>query len=148
MEIEILSDDDGYCAKTPDLPMLYGCGETEHEAVIMLKREILSLRDDLIDDDNLTQEWLEIREQVVRIAEELKAEIRNCLTCAHAPPLENWESGITSRGKPFKQMICPRLCLHAWRRKPSPLIIRWRDGRLFKKHDQNFTDCFAHSPKK
>ena len=53
-------DGDGYIARTVDLP-LYGNGDDVIDAVDMLKREIVSLYDDLMEDDNFTDEWLKIK---------------------------------------------------------------------------------------
>jgi len=54
------SDADGYIAKTLDLPV-YGYGDDHDEAMDNLKKEIESLYDDLVEDDNLTDEWLKIK---------------------------------------------------------------------------------------
>lgn len=54
-------DDVGFLARTTDLP-LYGHGEDPIEAVQMLKREIESLYNDLMDDDNFNEEHLRIKE--------------------------------------------------------------------------------------
>ncbi|UCD86675.1 MAG: hypothetical protein JSV01_02540 [Desulfobacterales bacterium] len=52
--------DQGFLARTPDLP-LYGYGEDRMEAIDMLKREIESLFDDLLENDHLGVEWLNIK---------------------------------------------------------------------------------------
>jgi hypothetical protein len=62
-------DGDGFTARTIDLP-LYGHGDDPKESIEMLKREIESLYDDLIEDDNFSDEWLRIRRFLVeRITE-------------------------------------------------------------------------------
>jgi hypothetical protein len=43
-------------ARSPDLP-LYGVGESYQDAMDMLIREIESLYDDLVNDENVTAEW-------------------------------------------------------------------------------------------
>jgi len=54
-------DADGFIAKCPDLPTLYGYGDDKDEAINNLKFEIDSLYEDLMKDDNFTQDWLEIK---------------------------------------------------------------------------------------
>lgn len=56
--ITVEPDEDGFIAKTIDLP-LYGYGDDREEAINELKHEIESLYDDLMTDDNFTEEWLE-----------------------------------------------------------------------------------------
>ncbi len=53
----IESDDEGFIARTIDLP-LYGYSEDPIEALQNLKYEIESLYDDLMEDNNFSQEWL------------------------------------------------------------------------------------------
>ncbi len=53
-------DEYGYVARTAEIP-LYGTGDTPEEAVQMLKREIESLYDDLLENDQFTEEWLRIK---------------------------------------------------------------------------------------
>jgi hypothetical protein len=57
-------DGDDFIAKTIDLP-LYGHGGDPVEAIEMLKREIASLYRDLIDDEELTEDWLRIKSFLV-----------------------------------------------------------------------------------
>lgn len=54
-------DGEGYIARTLDIP-LYGYGDDPVEAVNTLKSEIESLYDDLMEDNNFTEEWLKIKE--------------------------------------------------------------------------------------
>jgi hypothetical protein len=54
-------DGEGFIARTLEMP-LYGSGEDAWEAVDALKWEIESLYDDLMQDDNFTDEWLRIKE--------------------------------------------------------------------------------------
>jgi len=60
LEIIIEQDEGGFIARTTDLP-LYGYGEDRIEAIEMLKREIESLYEDLTEDDNFSDEWIEIK---------------------------------------------------------------------------------------
>lgn len=60
LEIIVEPDDEGFLAKMTDLP-LYGCGDDRIEAVDMLKREIESLYDDLMEGDNFSEEYLKIK---------------------------------------------------------------------------------------
>jgi hypothetical protein len=53
-------DDDGFIARTHDLP-LYGYGEEPFEAINNLKYEIESLYNDLMEDDNFTEDLLKIK---------------------------------------------------------------------------------------
>lgn len=70
LEILIEPDDYGFLARTPDLP-LYGYGEDRMEAIDMLKREIESLYEDLMEDDNFSDEYLRIKDF---LSKKIKAE--------------------------------------------------------------------------
>lgn len=59
-------DDDGFIARCPDLP-LYGFGDDRIEAIEALKNEIESLYDDLMKNDNFTEDWLQIKEFLSKI---------------------------------------------------------------------------------
>ncbi|MFH1674320.1 MAG: hypothetical protein ABIF87_12965 [Pseudomonadota bacterium] len=54
-------DDDGFIARITDIP-LYGYGDDPVEAIDALKCEIESLYDDLMEDDDFTEEWLAIKD--------------------------------------------------------------------------------------
>jgi hypothetical protein len=54
-------DEEIFLARALEIP-LYGQGEDVVEAVDSLKCEIESLYDDLMEDDNFTDEWLKIKE--------------------------------------------------------------------------------------
>ncbi len=58
--IVVEPDDEGFIARCADLP-LYGYGDDVIEAVGNLKFEIESLYDDLMEDDNFTEDWLRIK---------------------------------------------------------------------------------------
>jgi uncharacterized protein YqgQ len=60
LDVLVEPDDQGFLARTPDLP-LYGYGEDRIEAIDMLKREIESLFDELLEDNHLSEEWLNIK---------------------------------------------------------------------------------------
>jgi len=53
-------DGESFLARTLEIP-LYGHGEDFIEAVDALKSEIESLYDDLMEDNNFTEEWLKIK---------------------------------------------------------------------------------------
>ena len=53
-------DGDGFLARTVDLP-LYGYGEDPVDAIDILKTEIESLYNDLLEDNNFTDDWLRIK---------------------------------------------------------------------------------------
>lgn len=53
--------DDGFIARITDVP-LYGYGDDPVEAIDALKCEIESLYDDLMEDDDFTEEWLTIKD--------------------------------------------------------------------------------------
>ena len=53
-------DGDGFIARTTDLP-LYAFGDDTVEAVDSLKHEIESLYNDLMKDDEFTEDWLRIK---------------------------------------------------------------------------------------
>ena len=54
-------DDGGFIARITDIP-LYGYGDDPVEAIDALKCEIESLYDDLMEDDDFTEEWLAIKD--------------------------------------------------------------------------------------
>ena len=54
-------DDGGFIARITDIP-LYGYGDDPVEAIDALKCEIESLYDDLMEDDDFTEEWLTIKD--------------------------------------------------------------------------------------
>lgn len=60
LDIVVEADEDGYIARTVDLP-IYGNGDDPIEAIDMLKREIESLYDDLMSGDDFTEDWLKIK---------------------------------------------------------------------------------------
>ncbi|MBI5603503.1 MAG: hypothetical protein HY879_09105 [Deltaproteobacteria bacterium] len=53
-------DGTGFIARTTEIP-LYGHGNNPEDAVEMLKREIESLYEDLMEDDEFSEEWLNIK---------------------------------------------------------------------------------------
>lgn len=57
IDVIIEPDDDAFIARTIDLP-LFGSGSDRIEALDMLKSEIESLYEDLIEDDLFSEEWL------------------------------------------------------------------------------------------
>lgn len=60
LDIIVEPDDGGFIAKTSDLP-LYGYGDDREEAIANLKIEIESLYDDLMEDDQFSEEWVRIK---------------------------------------------------------------------------------------
>ena len=54
-------DDEGFIARTIDFP-LFGYGDDRIEAIEALKSEIESLYEDLMEDDNFTEEWKGIKD--------------------------------------------------------------------------------------
>ena len=60
IDVILEPDGNGFIARTPDLP-LYGYGEDIVDAIDMLKEEIESLYDDLMEDDNFSKDWLRIK---------------------------------------------------------------------------------------
>lgn len=59
-------DDEGYIIRTIDLP-LYGYGDDAIEAIENLKYEIESVYDDLMEDENFSDEWLRYKRYLSRI---------------------------------------------------------------------------------
>ena len=57
LDVIVEPDGEGFLARTPDLP-LYGYGDDRIEAIDMLKREIESFYEDLIQDDGFSSEYL------------------------------------------------------------------------------------------
>ncbi|NCO61028.1 MAG: hypothetical protein COZ70_03600 [Deltaproteobacteria bacterium CG_4_8_14_3_um_filter_51_11] len=60
LDVFIETDEECFLARTPDLP-LYGMGDSPVEAIEMLKREIESLYDDLLEGDDFTDNWAHIK---------------------------------------------------------------------------------------
>ena len=60
LDVVIEPDDDGFIARTIDMP-LYGFGDDIIESINALKYEIESLYNDLMEDDNFSDEWLQIK---------------------------------------------------------------------------------------
>lgn len=60
LDVIIEPDDNGFIARTPDLP-LYAFNDDPIEAIESLKFEIESLYNDLMEDDEFTDEWLKIK---------------------------------------------------------------------------------------
>lgn len=67
IEVLVESDEDKFIATTEEIPVLYGSGNTANKAIEMLLAEIESLYEDLLKDDDFTQDWLEIRERLKQI---------------------------------------------------------------------------------
>ncbi len=53
-------DGDGFIARTIDIP-LYGYGDDRVEAITALKKELESLYEDLMEDDQFSNEWLNFK---------------------------------------------------------------------------------------
>lgn len=66
LDVIVEPDGEGFLARTPDLP-LYGYGDDRIEAIDMLKREIESLYEDLIQDDDFSGEYLRIKKYLSEI---------------------------------------------------------------------------------
>jgi ATP-dependent exoDNAse (exonuclease V) beta subunit len=60
LDVIVEPDDEGFIARCVDLP-LFGYGDDQYEAVECLRKEIDSLYHDLIQDEDATEEWLQIR---------------------------------------------------------------------------------------
>ena len=61
INIVVTPDDDAYHASCREIPQLYGAGDTPEEAAAMLRREIISLRNDLLESNNFPPEFLAIK---------------------------------------------------------------------------------------
>jgi len=70
LDVIVEPDDEGYIARATEFP-LFGYGDDRFEAVDALKFEIESLYIDLMEDDDFTDEWKDIKyflnEQVINI---------------------------------------------------------------------------------
>jgi hypothetical protein len=53
-------DEEGFIARPVDLP-LYGYGEAPNDAIEMLGREIESVYEDLMEDENFSDKWLRVK---------------------------------------------------------------------------------------
>lgn len=60
LDVIVEQDDGGFIARPVGLP-LYGYGEGPNEAIEMLSREIESLYEDLLEDDDFSDKWLRIK---------------------------------------------------------------------------------------
>lgn len=61
LDVIVEPDEGGFIAQTADIP-LYGFGGDSTEAIDMLKREIESLYEDLMEDDDFGEKWLRIKQ--------------------------------------------------------------------------------------
>lgn len=61
LDVFVEPDASGFLARTPDLP-LFGYGQDCIEAIDMLKQEIEALFDELMEDPDLSEEWLHVKE--------------------------------------------------------------------------------------
>ena len=61
LDVVVQRHGDGYTARTVDLP-LYGHGDDPKASIDMLKREIESLYDDLMEDSAFSEDWLRIKD--------------------------------------------------------------------------------------
>jgi hypothetical protein len=61
LDVLVEPDERGFVARTPDLP-LAGYGKDRIEAIDMLKNEIESLFEELRENDDVSEEWLGIKE--------------------------------------------------------------------------------------
>ncbi len=64
--IHVEKEDGEYIAESVMFP-LFGCGETEEEAIEHLKHEILSLYEDLMEDDEFSDEFLRYKDKLKSI---------------------------------------------------------------------------------
>jgi hypothetical protein len=60
LDVVVELDEPGFIARAVDLP-LYGHGDDVYEAIEMLKTELNSLYADLMENDNFSDEWLNIK---------------------------------------------------------------------------------------
>lgn len=60
IDVIVEQDGDGFIARMPDLP-LYGYGEDEYEAIEGVKAEIESVYEELLEDDEFSPDWLDVR---------------------------------------------------------------------------------------
>jgi hypothetical protein len=60
LDVAVELDEPGFIARAVDLP-LYGHGDDAYEAIEMLKAELNSLYADLMEDDNFSDEWLNVK---------------------------------------------------------------------------------------
>jgi hypothetical protein len=60
LDVLVEPDEEGFVARTPDLP-LSGYGQDRIEAIDMLKREIESLFEELRENNDVSEEWLDIK---------------------------------------------------------------------------------------
>lgn len=68
LSVIVERDDGGYIARAVDLP-LYGYGDDRLEAIENMKFELDSLYDDLMEDDNFSEEWLNYKQFLNEIIE-------------------------------------------------------------------------------
>jgi hypothetical protein len=61
-------DDDGFIARSTDVPV-YGFGDDPYEATTNLRHELESLYFDLLEDDNFSPDWLDIKKFLVSIVD-------------------------------------------------------------------------------
>ena len=69
LDVIIEPDDNGFIARTPDLP-LYAFSEDPIEGIDSLKSEIESLYNDLMEDNEFTEEWLNVKTFLKKIVKD------------------------------------------------------------------------------
>lgn len=62
LSVVVRYEDGEYIANAVDISEVYGSGETSISAVAMLKDEILSLYEDLNEDDNFADNWQSVKQ--------------------------------------------------------------------------------------
>lgn len=61
LSVLVEADGDGFIARFPDIPQLYGYGDDVFESLENLKVELSTLHDDLMAGDDFTEEWLDVK---------------------------------------------------------------------------------------
>jgi hypothetical protein len=67
LAVVVEPDEDGFIARSPPLPQLYGAGDSQEEALEMFEREVLSLRADLQSDREFSDGWTEVAELLAEL---------------------------------------------------------------------------------
>lgn len=70
LRVYACDDDTGKHVSCFEIPQVYGVGETQKEAMTMLDREIMSMREDLNDGTPLSGEYEELRKMFSRMFKE------------------------------------------------------------------------------
>lgn len=67
LSLVVETDDDGYIARSVEIPQIFGFGEDVYSAVRNFQAELEVLHAELLEDDNFSDEWLSLKRLLARL---------------------------------------------------------------------------------